>query len=278
MTNDALEELKAFGLSTYEAQAYLVLLRTGGTDAGVVAKKAGIPFGRVYDVLNTLVEKNLVRVQDVRPKVYHALAPRIGLANLLGARKREFDERYASLTQLASEVEKRLSAHAREKDSSFYAVSIGEADGRVFLAEKVAEAKHEILVNLEFKRYDPQDEALFEAFDEAVRRGVQVKVLVRDEEIPYILESPYNDLIARRMLPHLGGALHVRVASGDQVPFGIIDGEKALVAVKNPLDPASYFALVFLWDPRFGKDLRDRFEELWRQASLEVPEGIALPA
>lgn len=269
---EIVEELKAFGLSTYEAQAYHVLLLTGGTDAGTVAQKATIPFGRVYDVLNTLVERNLVTMQEGRPKTYRAMAPRIALANLLSLRKREWDDKYASLTQIASDIEKRLMPRVKDKVSSFYAVEIGESDGRAFLTEKVNEAKEEILVNLEFKRYDPADEALFSAFDAAVKRGVRVKVLVRDEEIPYILESPYNDLIARTMLPHLGRALDVRIIAGEQVPFGIVDSEKALVGVKNPLDPKTYFALVFLWDPKFGKDLKARFEELWRQASDEIPQ------
>ncbi len=271
MPGEVVEKLKSLGLSTYEAEAYHVLLRLGPVDAGVVAHKATIPVGRVYDVLNSLVDRDLAQVRDGRPKLYVPLEPRIGLANLLSARKRDLDERYSSLTQLASEVETELRVHVKNKASAFYAVAIGEADGRAFLTAKVAGAREEICVALEFKRYDPADEALFEAFDAAVRRGVKVKVLVRDADVPLVLESPYNELIARTMVPHLGTSLAVRVTTGDSVPFGVIDGEKALVGVRNPLDPAAYFALVFLWDPPFGRDLRARFGELWKQAEVDVP-------
>jgi HTH-type transcriptional regulator, sugar sensing transcriptional regulator len=268
---DVVEELKAFGLSTYEAEAYNVLVTTGVTDANTVARKADVPFGRVYDVLNTLVEKNLAQVQDARPKLYRAVTPRIALANLLNQRKRDFDEKYAQLTRVAGEVEKRLAPRVKDKSSSFYTVAIGESDSRATLTERIREAEREILVNLEFKAYDPEDEALFEAFSDAVQRGVHVRVLVRDEDIPNILASPYNDLVARTMMPHLGKSLEVRVIAGEQVPFGVVDGEKALVGVKNPLGPAAYFALVFMWDPRFGKELQARFDELWKQADAAIP-------
>jgi sugar-specific transcriptional regulator TrmB len=269
------EELKAFGLSTYEAEAYEALLLAGPSEASLVAQKAGIPSGRVYDVLNSLVEKKLLALHDTRPKQYSAFPPRVALSNLLLLRKKELDERYAQLTRLASDVEKRLGPRVREKDSSFYHVCIGEAESRTFLAQKVGEARDEILVALEFKRYDPLDEELFDAFSEAVQRGVRVRVLLRDEEIPYILESPYNALIVRTMLPHLGKSLEVGISSGEQVPFGIIDGEKAMIAVKNPLDPRSYFALVFVWDPKFGRDLRERFETRWKEAETELPRLLA---
>src|ERR1051325_5478162 len=70
------DELKGFGLSTYESAAYGSLLRLGQADANVVAHKAGIPFGRVYDVLNGLVERGLLTMHEGRPKTYHAVAPR----------------------------------------------------------------------------------------------------------------------------------------------------------------------------------------------------------
>lgn len=274
--SEVADELKSFGLSTYEAASYYALLLAGPSEAGAIASKANVPSGRVYDVLNALVEKSLAQVQDGRPKLYRALTPRVALANLLSLKKRESDERYESLTRLASDIEKRLAPRVKDKTSGFYAVSIGESDGRVFLTEKVKEARTEILVNLEFKRYDPADVALFTAFEDAVKRGVRVRVLVRDEEIPYIVESPYNQLIADTMIPHLGTALDVRIIKGEQVPFGVIDQEKALVAVKNPLDPAAYFALVFVWDPAFGRDLHGKFEELWRGAEADLPMDLAL--
>src|SRR5581483_92170 len=107
MDVDAGEELKGFGLSSYEASAYAILLRLGSADASLVAQKASIPFGRVYDVLNSLVDRGLLTLHEGRPKQYRAVQPRVAMSLLLAQRKRELDDRYAELTRLASDLEKR---------------------------------------------------------------------------------------------------------------------------------------------------------------------------
>lgn len=270
MDVNAGEELKGFGLSTYEANAYAVLLRLGLADASTVAHKAEIPFGRVYDVLNGLVERGLLTMQDGRPKQYRAVQPRVAMSILLAQRKRELDERYSELTRLASDLEKRLSPKVKKDPSSFYSASVGEEESRAFLVEKLAEATTSMDVNLEVQRYQPHDQELFDALVAAVDRGVRTRILVRESDIPNILDSPVNELIARSMLPHLGRSLFVRVMEAEQVPFAVVDGEKAIIGVKNPVDPKAYFATVFIWDPKFAAELAERFETLWNGAELDV--------
>lgn len=274
MDVEAAEELKGFGLSTYEASAYALLLRLGTADASLVAQKASIPFGRVYDVLNSLVERGLLTLHEGRPKQYRAVQPRVAMSILLGQRKRELDDRYAELTRLASDLEKRLSPKVKKDPSSFYSASVGEEESRAFLVEKLAEASRSMDVNLEVQPYDPQDKDLFDALVAAVDRGVQTRILVREADIPNILDSPLNDVIARTMLPHLGKRLHVRVMEGEQVPFAVVDGEKAIIGVKNPVDPRVYFATVYIWDPKFAHELALRFEELWKGATFDVGELV----
>lgn len=268
------DELKGFGLSTYEAAAYAALLRVAQGDANDVAHKANIPFGRVYDVLNGLVDRGLLTVHDGRPKTYSAIQPRVAMSLLLAQRKRELDERYAELTRLASDLEKRLSPKVKKDPSSFYSASVGQDESRAFLLEHLAGAERSMDVNLEVQPYRPEDKDLFDALVAAVDRGVHTRILVRDADIPNILDSPFSEALARTMIPHLGKGLHVRVIEGEQVPFAVVDGEKALVGVKNPLDSKEYFATVFLWDPKFASDLAKKFDELWKGATLDVGEMV----
>jgi sugar-specific transcriptional regulator TrmB len=268
------DELKGFGLSTYEASAYSLLLRLGSADASTIAHKGEIPFGRVYDVLNGLVERGLLTMQDGRPKQYRAVQPRVALSILLAQRKRDLDDRYAELTRLASDLEKRLSPKVKKDPSSFYSASVGEEESRAFLVEKLAEASVSMDVNLEIARYQAQDEELFDALVAAVDRGVRTRILLREGDIANILEAPVNDRIARSMLPHLGKNLLVRVMDGEMVPFAVVDGEKALIGVKNPVDPKAYFATVYIWDPKFASELAERFETLWKGAELDVASLI----
>lgn len=278
MDVSAPEELKGFGLSTYEANAYGVLLRLGVADASTVAQKADIPFGRVYDVLNGLVERGLLSLQDGRPKQYRALPPRVGLSALLAQRKRELDDRYAELTRLASDLEKRLSPKIKKDPSSFYSASVGEAESRAFLVEKLAEASTSMDVSLDVQRIQAEDEKLLDALVAAVERGVRTRVLLRESDIPRVLESPVNEQLARSMLPQLGKNLFVRVMEREQVPFAVVDGEKVLLGMRSPVDPTAYFATVFIWDPKFASELVARFEALWEAAPLDVASLIGRQA
>jgi sugar-specific transcriptional regulator TrmB len=275
LTSDIVADLKAFGLSSYEAQAYTSLLRVGPAEAADVARDAEIPSGRIYDVLNTLVERNLLHVQEGRPKRYDALPPKVALQTLLRQRKREFEDRYDQLTKKASEVEQRLAGGSAGRDSAFYHVCLGESQAREFLVETIEEAEEEIAVSLELERYDPDDERLFQAFADAAERGVDIRVLFRDEDVGYVLDSPLNDLVSRTVMPYVGDNVSVRVIEDEQVPFGVVDGEKALIGVKNPLDPEVYFALVYVWDAGFAEDLLDRFEQLWEGGDIDVGDLLA---
>ena len=58
--------LKELGLSNYEIEAYLEVVELGIAEASVICKETKIPFGRVYQVLNSLVAKGLIEVQNTR--------------------------------------------------------------------------------------------------------------------------------------------------------------------------------------------------------------------
>lgn len=275
LPKDVVPDLKAFGLSSYEAQAYTSLLEVGPAEAAEVARQAEIPSGRIYDVLNTLVDRNLLHVQEGRPKRYDALPPQVALQTLLRQRKREFEDQYDQLTKKASEVEQRLAGGSAGRDSAFYHVCLGESQARNFLVETIEEAEEEIAVSLELERYEPGDDRLFQAFESAAGRGVDIRVLLRDDDVGHILETPLNDLVSRTVLPYVGENVAVRVVEDEQVPFGVVDGEKVLIGVKNPLDPEVYFALVYVWDAGFGEDLLDRFETLWEGGDIDVGDLLA---
>jgi len=75
--------LKELGLSTYETEAYLKIIELGIAEAGTICKETKIPFGRVYQELNSLAAKGLIEVQNTRPKRYTARKTRLAFKTLL---------------------------------------------------------------------------------------------------------------------------------------------------------------------------------------------------
>lgn len=282
----AVEELRSFGLSAYEAQAYTTLLALGPTDAATLGQRASIPFGRVYDVLHALVGRNLAQVREGRPKLFVPVAPREALEALLHARKRELAEQAERLTRLAEPLEEELArvGRAAQLRGAAYFVSLGRRDARLTLAEIVGDAKERIDACLEFERFDPGDRVVFEAIQAAVERGVRIRALLRPEDLATILDGEHIGALSRLALPYLGDTLEVRVSAKAQVPFSVADGQRVTLGVRDPVHPEQHFAVVVVRDARVAQDLTGRFDTLWREArdlwdALEegTPPGTTLP-
>jgi sugar-specific transcriptional regulator TrmB len=104
--DDALtvQRLIEVGLSKYEALSYFALLGHEESSAVEVADRAGIPRQRVYDVLGSLQDKNMISVREGRPARHTARPPALALPGLLAARQREQAAENARLERLIREL------------------------------------------------------------------------------------------------------------------------------------------------------------------------------
>jgi sugar-specific transcriptional regulator TrmB len=269
------ELLRALGLSTYEADAYLALLSLDSADANLLSARAGVPTGRIYDVLSSLKERGLVEVQDSRPRLFKAVEPKVAVRRVLTQKKTELDEKYEQLTRAALTLEKGLvkKEHKPIVKPPFWNVAIGQRDVHAVFEKRIAEAEREVLMYLELERYDPYDEPMFGEMLRALERGVEIKILLGAEDVNNLQKLGFSSMIAR-LLPHLGSNLHVQVVEKVHTPYDVIDGEKVTLNVKNPMDPGEYFAVITVWDRELGEGLREKFKEVWRGARPLNPESL----
>jgi len=63
------------GLNRYEARVYLSLVSEGVTTAKTVSGITGIPYGKVYEVIDSLARKGFVQVLPTKPAKYRAISP-----------------------------------------------------------------------------------------------------------------------------------------------------------------------------------------------------------
>ena len=94
-----IEILKKAGLSSYEAKAYITLLREGKADALTLTKKTGIPYSKIYTVMKHLREMGFVEVDRGRPRTYYPISPE----KVKGLLRRSMEERWEALGRLISE-------------------------------------------------------------------------------------------------------------------------------------------------------------------------------
>src|SRR5512142_1302634 len=69
------QRLQALGLNAYEARSYLVLVGHPRFKALELAARAHVPRQKIYEVLDSLVEKGFARVIQDRTKLFSAVPP-----------------------------------------------------------------------------------------------------------------------------------------------------------------------------------------------------------
>lgn len=87
-----IEPLTELGLTSYEAKAYIALTRRGSFSAAEVARLAGLPRQRIYDVLKSLVQRGLAVGRPGRIVKYSATDPKLAVERLLAAHRRRLAE------------------------------------------------------------------------------------------------------------------------------------------------------------------------------------------
>jgi sugar-specific transcriptional regulator TrmB len=99
-----IQRLAEMGLSKYEASAYVALLGHDESTAVEIADRAGVPRQRIYDVLESLHEKEMVVVREGRPARHTACQPSGALPAMLSARQRQQAAENARLQRLIQEL------------------------------------------------------------------------------------------------------------------------------------------------------------------------------
>src|ERR1700727_1112662 len=80
--------LQQLGLNAYESRSYLVLLGHPRFKALELAARSHVPRQKIYEVLDSLVEKGFAQVVQERTKLFSAVEPSLALPAYM-VRKRE---------------------------------------------------------------------------------------------------------------------------------------------------------------------------------------------
>ncbi len=267
-----IDKLKKLGLTGYEAQAYLALLKLGDAEANEIATNAKIPMGRIYNVLSSLEEAHLIRAQDTRPRRYACVEPAAAMERLLETKKEQLNQTAAGLETLSFDLLSELSGvRASNPARNFWTVAIGE-DSHELYSECILGAKKEVLFfmasriaseRLKSKVMKGKYSGIISALSEALRKGVEVKaILSRDVNFHVLEEHPE----VKKMLMHMGERFNCRLAEIPSTPFDIIDRENVLLKMQNPVNPSELFAVVNIRDTKLAEELRKKFAAIWEKA------------
>ncbi len=204
--------LRDYGLTTYEARAYFVLLTVGETGAGVIAKFAGIPQQRIYDTLSSLERKGFIQVKHTNPKKYAPLSVRRAITNRIRQLRAEFNARMEELKERINEIENRIPHPVNDKEGSHvWIIEGGEAIiGRII--EMISSARQEVRLAGDRPLFTLNCKGVFQRY---LKDGVTLYALGTFERV------------CKKEIESVGGK--IRNASVDYHYIIIVDGQKMLL-------------------------------------------------
>lgn len=93
ISEDIKSSLKAIGLTEYEVNLYITLIASGPLNARDLADKSGVPYSRIYNILQMLEEKEFIlKEEESRPSRYFAKSPDEALVIARTRNQQEFNE------------------------------------------------------------------------------------------------------------------------------------------------------------------------------------------
>lgn len=223
--------LQQVGLNAYESRAYLVLIGHPRFKALEVAGRARIPRQKIYEVLESLIEKGFVQVVQGKAKEYSAVEPKMALEGYLFQKKAMFEREWQDRHSLAHQVEADLTDVFADGTQVR-----GTLDYLRIVADlgQIGEEYRRLLLQsrdeyLEFARppyaVDPAGEPLL---PDLLRRGIDCRLLYDR----HVLDD--NEESSRLQILNHEGA-QVRLVRELPLKLALFDNQRGMISLDDPV-------------------------------------------
>jgi sugar-specific transcriptional regulator TrmB len=175
------EYLRRAGLTSYESEAYLALLKNRDLTADEISKLTSVPITRVYGTLEQLMQKGFARIVESRPKKFHAISPEEGKREYLTHLRRNFETNLLTMEETMAELQRQVEPIYVESHLQVKAEELLESLEDLRVMEKrtsdyVQEAAKDVLISTALFSWLPK---LKTQLRNALARGVNVKILMQ---------------------------------------------------------------------------------------------------
>lgn len=254
-------KLQQLGLNAYEARSYLVLVGHPRFKALELAARADVPRQKIYEVLDSLVEKGFALVVQEKTKLFSAVEPDLAIPAYLDRRGQQMQHELAEQAwlgdSLVGDLKSAYSAGQGGRGTLDYLRIVSDpvqtgAQYRRMLADVTAEY-------LEFSRppyaVDPLDEELVR---QACQRGVRCRLLVEQGTIDAVHRARLSDYEA--------AGVEIREADSVPLKLALFDGRHGMTALMDPVVTKPGWTAIVFDHAGFAQAMRFLFEEHWRRA------------
>ncbi|MHA1606647.1 MAG: TrmB family transcriptional regulator [Candidatus Freyarchaeota archaeon] len=232
---DVRRALERVGLTGYEAEVYLTLVEGGALTAREVSRRSGVPYSRIYDVLERLEEKGWIQVHGGRPKLYAAMPPREAMRVVKLRFQRDIEENERKIVEILQPIYERT--EGAEQPNIW--IIHGEQNILSKFKEMIEKARREVLIALPVVV-----EGVIEPVEEILRRLRSGNVTVK------IMASVLDEKVLERLSRMVGKE---NVTARDIMYGGgvIVDGREAMIVLLDQAEGGFRFSMG-IWSDHIG--------------------------
>jgi sugar-specific transcriptional regulator TrmB len=247
-------QLTRLGVTSYEAKAYLALIRRDSYTAAQVARQSGLPRQRIYDVLGSLVQKGLAVSRPGNVVKYAAAPPELAIDLLIQAHRQELAEMERDARSMVATLKPAFEAGQSHTDPLEYIEVL--RDRRAInerFAELQSQVKKEILVFTKPPYATPPQENL---------EGLEV---TQTHEARSLYEfGVFDD-------PAVSEGVRRFIEAGEQARFVpdlplklvIIDETIVMFGMEDPVAGSSDLTIVVVEHSSLARVLKTAFDAIW---------------
>ena len=250
--------LQQLGLNAYESRSYLVLLGHPKFKALELAARARVPRQKIYEVLDSLVEKGFAQVVQEKTKLFSAVEPNLAIPSYLSRRRQLMEHELTDQGRVAAGLMDDLKALYSEGQGGrgtldYLRIVTEPAQTAAEYRRMLSEVQSEYL---EFSRppyaVDPLDEKLVK---QARESGVGCRLLLESASL--------DDGHRQRLGDYSASGVEVRQVSSLPMKLALFDSRRGMIALLDPvITRPTWTALVFDHEG-MGEAMKGLFEEYW---------------
>jgi sugar-specific transcriptional regulator TrmB len=255
--------LQQLGLNAYEARTYLVLLGHPRFKAMEAAAHANVPRQKIYEVLDSLLEKGFAEVLQEKTKSFSAVEPAIAIPSYLARKERDFAEQLresrAQAQHVIHDLEALCESAIAERGNLDYVRLFNEtAQTAVHFRAMLETAQQEYV---EFARppyaVDPLDEQLVK---QACARGVRIRLLLEEH---HEISEHYRE----RLREYAEAGVEIREIQELPMKLALFDRRRGILALLDPLTTKQSWTSVWFDHRGFGSAMAELFDSRWAAAA-----------
>jgi HTH-type transcriptional regulator, sugar sensing transcriptional regulator len=252
--------LQQLGLNAYESRSYLVLLGHPKFKALELAARSHVPRQKIYEVLDSLVEKGFAQVVQEKTKLFSAVEPSLAIPGYLHRKRQTLEQELVDNGRAGTGLIDDLKALYSEGQGGrgtldFLRIVTEPAQTAAEYQRMLSEVKTEYV---EFSRppyaVDPLDEKLVK---QAAANGVACRLLLEAGSL--------DDGHKQRLTDYGASGVEVRVADSLPMKLALFDSQLGMIALLDPVITRPVWTAVVFHHEGMGEAMKGLFEDRWRR-------------